>query len=98
MDYEPELSEKAERYLSSLEPSLRARLAASLLSLGKEPSKFSRPVAVPSLNFAGMAARFAHEASDGTMHRIEVLFQYSQDETKLLVYAIGDTLTDVDSR
>ena len=98
MDYEPELSEKAERYLSSLEPSLRAGLTASLLSLGKEPSKFSRPVAVPSLNFAGMAARFAHEASDGTMHRIEVLFQYSQDESRLIIVAIGDTLSDVEFR
>jgi hypothetical protein len=38
-----------------------------------------------------MVSEFDHGPIAGTLHHVAVFFQYSQDETKLIVFAIGHT-------
>jgi hypothetical protein len=91
MEYEVVLLQKAERQLSSFPEWLREAVESDLGDLSRSPSTFARTVVSPPYPPGGMVSEFDHGPIAGTLHHIAVFFHYSQDETRLIVSAIGHT-------
>ncbi len=62
-----------------------------LLKLAEQPSALSRAVVSPPYPPGGMISEFDHGPIDGANHHVTIFFRYSQDETTLIVRAIGHT-------
>jgi hypothetical protein len=91
MGYEIELSDKAQLDLNALPPWLQAVVEAHLWELAESPSALSRPVVSPPYPPGGMMSQFDHGPLDGVWHHFAVFFRFRQDETGLVVFAIGHT-------
>jgi hypothetical protein len=89
MEYEIYLTSKAESEFNALPVWLQGIVESHLLELAKSPSALSRRVVSPPYPPGGMMYEFSHGPIDGTLHRFAVFFRYSQDETRLVVFAIG---------
>lgn len=91
MEYDIVLLLKAERHLNSLPVWLQGVVESRLGDLSKSPASCARAVASPPYPPGGMVFEFDHGPIGNTLHHIAIFFHYSQDETKLIVGAIGHT-------
>jgi len=91
MEYEIDRTRKAQNQFEALNPSLQVRLDAHFLELGIWPTQLSRPIGSQGSAPAGMVSEFQHTTMDGTIHHFAIIFQYSRDETRLIIHAIGHT-------
>ncbi len=91
MEYNVVLTLKAERQLDALAPSLRDVVEPRLMDLSISPTSYARRVASPPYPPGGMVFEFDYGPIGNTLHHFAIFFRYSQDETDLIVDAIGHT-------
>jgi hypothetical protein len=94
MAYEVLLAARAAASLNSLAPGLRECVETHLGRLGQSPSSVSRPVVSPPYPPGGMVYEFDYDLEPATLHHFAVLFRYSSDESRLVVFGIGHTALD----
>jgi hypothetical protein len=87
MCYELEYSPEAfERLPASLPTQVVESLRDALDALAQSPTSLSRPTVLP---YAPRGQLFHHHCDhQGTRHRFAVFFFFSQDETRLRIFAI----------
>jgi hypothetical protein len=91
MDYKIKRTRKAQNQFDTLSPSLQVRVAAHFIELERWPTKLSRPIQSADLAVTGMISDFRCGPIDGKFHYIAIFFRYAQDETQLIILAIGHT-------
>jgi len=96
MEYEIELTGKAKGELNALPDWLRGIVESYLFRLAESPSALSRPVVSPPYPPGGMMSEFDYGPVGDTLHHVAIFFKYRQDETKLVIRAIGYTALLVD--
>jgi hypothetical protein len=89
MEYEVDLTEAAQGMLNRLPLWLQGAVESHLLRLGASPHTLSRTVVSPPYPPGGMMSEFNISHEPSVLHHISVFFRYSQDETRLIVTAIG---------
>jgi hypothetical protein len=89
MEYEVVLTEKAERELAALPVFLQEPVESHLIVLASSPAAVARKVVSPPYPPGGMMSEFDVGPLGDTLHHVAVFFRYSQDETQIIVFAIG---------
>ncbi len=98
MEYQIELSNRAQLELNSLPVWLQEVMDVHLLNLPRSPSELSRPVVSPPYPPGGMMSEFDHGPLDEVLHHFAVFFRFHPDETRLIVFGIGHTALRGDPR
>jgi hypothetical protein len=91
MAYDVILTLKAERQFNALAPSLQEVVESRLIDLSLSPTSYARPVVSPPYPPGGVVFEFDYGPIGNTLHHFAIFFRYSQDETNLIVFAIGHT-------
>src|SRR5271154_5152011 len=84
IEYEIELTNKAEQELDRLPVWIREIVESHLPELARSLSTLSRRVVSPPYPPGGMVFEFDHGPIGNTLYHLAVFFRYSQDETKLI--------------